>query len=424
MKGTKMTIELTPLRRGAISSLTLAAGGAVALMPGPAAAQSGADFFKGKTVTYIVATGPGGGYDFYGRLVARSMEKHLPGSTFVVKNVPGAGHIIGANQIYHAKPNGRTIGIFNTGLIFSQVLEKKGVRFDLAKMTWLGKAASDPRVVMVAAQSPVKTIADFKTAKEPVKFSSSGVGSSGYNDTQMLAKVLGWNYKMILGYRGTDSELAMRRGEIDAAVSSLSSAELFHKNGYGRIIVQIGGKPAGDWPLLSNVVTEPNAKAIAALIGSQAELARFTAGPPAIPADRTAALRAAYKAALEDKELQAQAAKADRPIDPLYGEEVAGLVKAALAQPPEVVALVKEILETKPPSDKATATKLLTKTPDGRWITFKHGEKTVKSKVSGSRTKITIAGNSADRKQLAVGMVCDIDYKPGGDNEPKTIDCK
>jgi len=419
-----MTIHPKPLWSGAISAVVLAAGGTVTMMAGPAAAQSGTDFFKGKTVTYIVATGAGGGYDFYGRLVARYMEKQLPGSTFVVKNVPGAGHIIGANQIYHAKPNGQTIGIFNTGLIFSQVLKKKGVRFDLGKMTWLGKAASDPRVVMVTAQSPIKTIDDLRMAKETVKFSSSGVGSSGYNDTQMLGKVLGWNYKMILGYRGTDSELAMRRGEIDAAVGSLSSAELFHKNGYGRIIVQIGGKPAGEWPLLSNVVTEPNAKAIAALIGSQAELARFTAGPPGIPADRTAALRAAYKAALEEKELQAHAAKADRPIDPLYGEEVANLVRAALDQPPEVVALVKEILEAKPSSNKVTGTKLLTKTPDGRWITFKHGEKTIKSKISGSRTKITVAGNSANRKTLAAGMVCDIDYKPGGDNEPKTIDCK
>src|SRR3954464_3462281 len=75
-------------------------------------AQSEADFFKGKTVNYIIATAPGGGYDYYGRLVAEYMQKHLPGSTFVVRNVPGAGHIVGANTIYASKADGLTIGTF------------------------------------------------------------------------------------------------------------------------------------------------------------------------------------------------------------------------------------------------------------------------------------------------------------------------
>lgn len=397
---------------------------AVGLGTGPAGAATGPEFYKGKTVKYIVATSPGGGYDFYGRLVGKYMEKYLPGSTFVVLNKPGGGHKIGANLIYNSAPNGLTIGIFNTGLIYSQVIGQKGIKFDLAKMSWIGKAASDPRVIMVAAQSPFKSIKDLKTAKTTVKFSSSGVGTSGYNDTQMLGKVLGWNFKQILGYRGTQSELAMRRGEIDAAVGSLSSAELFVKNGYGRLLAVIGGKAMKGVPQLMDVVEGKNAKAIAALIGSQAELARFTAGPPDIPADRLRALRAAYKSSMQDKGLLDQAAKAGRPIDPAYGEEVHDKVRAALNQPPEVVALVREILNVKPASNKVLGTALLSKTPDGRWITFKHGSKTIKAKISGSRTKIKVAGNKAKRKALKVGMICDIDYKPGGRNEPKTIECK
>ena len=80
------------------------------------------DFFNGKTVNYIVATDPGGGYDTNGRLVAEFMQKHLPGSTFVVQNMPGAGHLIGANYIYASEPDGLTIGTFNTGLIYSQLV--------------------------------------------------------------------------------------------------------------------------------------------------------------------------------------------------------------------------------------------------------------------------------------------------------------
>ena len=230
--------------------------------------------------------------------------------------------------------------------------------------------------------------------------------------------------KMILGYRGTQSELAMRRGEIHVAVGSLSSAGMFVKNGYGRFLAVIGGKGLPGVPLLIKVVKTKNAKAIAALIGSQAGLARFTAGPPGIPADRLAALRAAYKVALEDKLLRAQAAKAHRPIVPAYGDEVRDRVRAALNQPPEVVALVRRILKIKAPTNRALGTKLLTKTPDGRWITFKHGSKTIKSKISGSRTKIKIAGKKARRKALAVGMKCDIEYKLGKRNEPKNIECK
>jgi tripartite-type tricarboxylate transporter receptor subunit TctC len=390
---------------------------------GTALAAGDSAYYKGKTVTYIVATSPGGGYDFYGRLIAQFMEKNLPGSKFVVVNKPGGGHKIGANLIYHSKPTGRTIGIFNTGLIYSQVIGQKGIRFDLSKMSWIGKAAADPRVVMVAAQSPFKKLSDLTTAKTPIKFSSSGVGTSGYNDTQMLAKVLNWNFKMILGYRGSGSELAMRRGEIHAAVGSLSSAALFVKNGYGRILAQIGGKPETNAPMLSNVVKSADAKAIAALIGSQAGLARFTAGPPNIPAGRLEALRAAYKKSFSDPVFLKQAKKADRPIDPLFGDDVTKGVIAALNQPPEVVKLVRAILNVKAPSSKVT-TKLGSVSPDGRNITFKVKGKMLKSKVSGSRTKIKVGGKKAKRKALKPGMSCVIDYKPGGRNEPKTIDCK
>ena len=417
-----MTKYLMGTRMGATFAATGAIAALLALGTAPAAAASGASFYKGKTVTYIVATSPGGGYDFYGRLVSKYMQKNLPGSTFVVKNKPGGGHIIGANLIYNSKANGLTIGIFNTGLIYSQVIGKKGIRFDLAKMSWIGKAAADPRVVMAAVNGGPKTLAELK-GPTVWRFSSGGVGSSGYNDTRMLGTVLGWKYKMILGYRGTQSELAMRRGEIHVAVGSLSSAELFVKNGYGRLLTVIGGKGLPGVPQLIDVAEGKDAKAIAALIGSQAGLARFTAGPPKIPADRLAALRAAYKSSLQDKTLRGQAARAARPIVPAYGDEVQRKVRAALNQPPQVVALVRKILKVKAPSNKVLGTKLLTKTPDGRWITFKHGSKTIKAKISGSRTKIKVNGKKAKRKALKVDMVCDIDYKLGKRNEPKTMEC-
>jgi tripartite-type tricarboxylate transporter receptor subunit TctC len=107
-------------------------------------AQSGKAYFNGKTIEYLVATAAGGGHDYYGRLMARHMKPQLPGSNIIVRNVPGAGHLIGTNLIYVAKPNGLTIGTFSTGMVNTQIIGlHKGIRFDLTKMSWVGKQSTD-----------------------------------------------------------------------------------------------------------------------------------------------------------------------------------------------------------------------------------------------------------------------------------------
>jgi tripartite-type tricarboxylate transporter receptor subunit TctC len=329
-------------------SLTALSLLAVTLAASPSFAQSGADFFKGKTVTYIVATAPGGGYDSYGRLVADAMQKHLPGSTFIVKNMPGAGHLIGANAIYASKPDGLTLGTFNTGLIYNQAIKQEGVKFDLEKMSWIGKAASDPRVIAIASQSPIKTYKDLLAQKDPVNFSTAGLGSASYVETTMLTSALKLPVKILTGYNGSDDQLAMRRGEITGSIASRSSWEQFIANGYGRFIAQIGGSET-DLPQLAPQVTDPNGKALVALVQSQGDIARLTAGPPGIPKEILDALRTAYREALQDKDLLEKAKKLGLPIEPMYGDDVLKKVKEALNQKPETVALLKSALEAKEP---------------------------------------------------------------------------
>ena len=309
----------------------------------PVSAQTGADFYKGKTVTYIASTSPGGGYDTYARLVAEYLQKHLPGSTVIIKNMPGAGHIIGANAIYASPPDGLTIGIFNTGLILNQVIRKEEIRFDLAKMSWIGKAASDPRVIVIGTQSPIKSFDDLAASKTQVNFSTPGIGSSGYVDTAMLKNVLKLPIKLLTGYTGNQDQLAIRRGELVGSLSSCSSWHGFVNNGYGRFIAQIGGSET-DVPQLGTLVSDPTALRIIALIRSQGDIGRLTAGPPGIPADRLQALRTAYRAALEDPELQEKAKKLGLPIDPLYGDDVKNRILAALDQTPETIALIQQAL--------------------------------------------------------------------------------
>jgi tripartite-type tricarboxylate transporter receptor subunit TctC len=331
----------------AIQARTIAAWSAALALAGfcaaPARAQSipGADHYAGKTVSYIVATAPGGNYDTYGRLIAEFMQRHLPGSTFVVRNMPGAGHLIGANALYASRPDGLTIGTFNTGLIYTQLAGHKGIKFDLKDMSWIGKASTDPRVIAVASQTSIKTFADIAGSKDTLNFATSGPGGANYVEILGLAATMKLPIKMLSGYNGTEDQLAMRRGEIVGTIASRSAFEQFVKNGYGRFVAQFGGSET-DVPQMSSLVKGEEATRLVQLITVQGDIGRLTAAPPSVPAAQLATLRAAYRAALEDPDLRARAKKGDLPIEPSYGEDVAKAVATALQQPQRVVELLKE----------------------------------------------------------------------------------
>ncbi|MEW9837732.1 Bug family tripartite tricarboxylate transporter substrate binding protein [Mesorhizobium sp. ZMM04-4] len=305
-----------------------------------ARADSGADFFNGKTITYVVSTDPGGGYDANGRLVAEFMQKHLPGSTIVVRNMPGAGQIIGANFIYAAEPDGLTIGTFNTGLIYAQLADKAGIRFDLSRMSWIGKVASDPRVVVVSEQSGIADFSELAGTQTTLKFAAPGVGSASAIETALLVSALGLPIKIITGYNGDEDQLAMMRGEVQGTLGSRSSFQRFVDEGHGKLIAQIGGSQT-DVPLLETMITDEAGRKVLSLVQSQGSIARVTAGPPGIPADRLDALRAAYAAATSDPAFLAKAKQLGLPVDPATGDELAGAVAKALNQTPEMVRFLK-----------------------------------------------------------------------------------
>jgi tripartite-type tricarboxylate transporter receptor subunit TctC len=308
----------------------------------PASAEADKAFFDGKTVNYVVATEPGGNYDTYGRLVAQYMQKHLPGSTFIVRNMPGAGHMIGTNFIYASEPDGLTIGTFNTGLIYRQLSEDSGVRFDLSKMSWVGKAASDPRVIVMSEQSGVESLEQLIALKEPVKFATSGVGSASYMESQMLIDVLNLPVELVSGYNGNDDSLAMMRGEVMGIVASRSAYTQFVNEGKGRYVAQIGGTH-DDVPQLSDLVSNEDVDRVVALIASQGNVSRLTAGPEGIPAERLEALREAYQAAVTDPEFIERANAANLPLDPVAGDAVGEAVVKALAQDAEVIDFLKRM---------------------------------------------------------------------------------
>ena len=301
--------------------------------------------FDGQTITYIVATKPGGGYDTYGRLIAKYLEKHLPGSSVQVKNIPGAGHRVGAETIYASPADGLTIGTFNIGIIYGQIVGSYGTTLDLSKLSWIGKAASDTRVVVASADSRFKSIADVTASKEPVKVAVNAKGSSAHFESSLLATLLGWNMKQIYGFDGTEGELSVIRGDVDLVIGSLSSYQQYLNNGQMRILLSFGGPASPGVKQLQRSDFDDSKLAMFSLIDGLVRFSRVTAAPPGVPDAVLAELRQAYEETLADPLLREEAKKLDIPIDPGKGEDIGAVISAALHQSPEVVALIKQIVE-------------------------------------------------------------------------------
>jgi tripartite-type tricarboxylate transporter receptor subunit TctC len=303
------------------------------------AADAESNFFDGRTITYIVSTDPGGGYDTYGRLLAGHLQKYIPGARILVRNVPGAGQIIGANTIYASRPDGLTFGIFNTGMIYGQLLSLEGIRFDLREMSWIGSLAGEGRALMVSTRSGIEDISDMQTSPSEILMASAGLGSSSYVETKILQSALGLNVRIVSGMLGGDTHLSMLRGEIAGTLNAASSHDDFVSRGDGKYILSISGgeSPLPGVPQARELVSDANALRLLNLVETVGDLGRLTVGPPNIPQERLAFLRDAFARAARDAELLAQAQALNVPISPTGGAEVETKIRAVLDQPPELI---------------------------------------------------------------------------------------
>jgi tripartite-type tricarboxylate transporter receptor subunit TctC len=303
------------------------------------------DFFRGKTMTYIVSTDPGGGYDTYGRLVSRHLARHLGLRTVVVRNVPGGGHIKGANAIFSARPDGLTLGTFNSGLVYAQLLHKEGLAGNLRQMSWIGKAGLESRVLTVSARSGFRSLDAVRRANRPLLLATNGMGNQSYYDALLLAHALDLRVKFVFGLASREAQLSMLRGEVDGEVGSDSISRPFVANGFGHALVRVGDSEDVDAriPDVRELVTSDDGRMIVELMAALNKLQRWTAGPPGIPDDRLAVLRDAFMSALGDPGLLAEARKLDIPIAPMDGATLAREIDRLLDQPRDTVALIASI---------------------------------------------------------------------------------
>ncbi|MGE0628631.1 MAG: Bug family tripartite tricarboxylate transporter substrate binding protein [Hyphomicrobiaceae bacterium] len=318
-----------------------------------AVAQPAEKFFAGRTITLIVGFGPGGTYDYYARLVARHLGRHIPGNpTVVVQSMPGAGSLTAANYLYNVAPkDGTAMGTLSQTLAIEQAVKNPGARYDVAKFNWIGRATSVTQVQLTMANSKIKTIEDAKTYETPVSHTGAGSPTLGY--PKLLNGIVGTKFKFVGPYKGsTNGLLAMERGEVESASTSYTTVLqkrpqwIFKKE--ANFLVQYALKRIPELPNIPTFVElgkTAGDKQLMTLYVSGEEVGRSFLAPPGIPADRVAVLRKAFMAMIGDAETKAEAAKAKAELTPMSGRELQDFITQTMKVPPAVVQRMQGLLK-------------------------------------------------------------------------------
>lgn len=339
------------MRRTIIVTSTLTLVIAAAAVSGEAKAQSAADFYKGRNVEIGVGHGAGGGYDVYTRVLARHMTRHIPGApSIVVKNMPGAGGLKLANHLAQGAPrDGSMFGLFDRGGVIEPLLGNKGARFDARELTPVGSMGK--QVATCAAWHKAKVLTIDAAMKDELLVGGTGP-SATTTYPAILNAVIGTKFKIISGYKGSQEILgAMEKGEVAGVCLSwptLKAAKpdwVRDKKLVPLVQIAFGAHPElSGVPLVGDVVKGDDARKMLRFFFAPNEFGRPYFGPPAIPGDRTTALRRAFDGTMKDKGFLADAAKAKMELDPMTGEDMAALVKELYGTPKTLTDRVAQAL--------------------------------------------------------------------------------
>lgn len=307
--------------------------------------------FKGKTITMIAPDKPGGGYDHWARLVAPFLGQYL-GATVKVKNVDGAGTVVGTNELYRAKPDGLTLGVVNAGGDIGNLIEKnKGQKFDLTRFTYLAQPTQNLVAVFASPTSPYKTLQDLMAAKKPVTVVDvrSGVGDL---TNRVVLKALGVPMNLLTGYSsGSKQKAGFIRG--DGPVSSGTYASWVSLVHSGKAVPLLVTSLKTSWPTNPKVPTLgyeiQNDKSLTGAqkealktVGGLLKLGYDFAAPPKLSSDKTALLRKAFASILKDPKLIARAKKEGLTVQYSSGAQVLATVKQTIANDGSLTAFLKK----------------------------------------------------------------------------------
>ena len=313
-------------------------------------------FYKDKVIRIIVATAAGGGYDLYTRTMARHMRKHIPGEpTITVENMPGAGHLIGANHVYRvAKPDGLTMGHFIGTLFLQQLLGKPGVEFDALKYNFIGVPAQDNYMIGLSNTAGISSVDQWFASKTVIKIGGIGAGSATDDIPKILAATIGLPLQVVAGYKGTSEvRLAFNSGEVQGICNAWESFKSTWRKELDAkevaLVLQAiptRHREVPDVPLaIDYAKTDEAKKMIRSVVHTIAPTVRPYVLPPGTPKDRVEILRRAFMSTMKDPEFLAEADKAKLDINPLDGATLETNVKEVFNLDPLLVPRLKEILK-------------------------------------------------------------------------------
>ena len=307
------------------------------------------DFYKDKTLRFIVGQAAGGGYDTYTRTIARHIGKHIPGNpSAVVENMTGAGSLVAANYLYNnAKPDGLTIANWNSAFVLNQALGDRNIKFDARKFGWIGAPSKGVPVFVIMGFAGVKSFDEMLKSGKGIRVGGTAPGSHSIDLPLMLNKMLGTKFNVVSGYQGTAQvRLAMQRREVDGDFTNWESVvatrrDMLDARGDDRLLPllihsRLNDPEVKQTPLFSEILGSDLNIATYKAYMSQMEYQRPLTVAPATPRKRLEILRRAFQATLADPEFQAQAAKSKLDITFVSGEEAERIVGEVLAISPQV----------------------------------------------------------------------------------------
>jgi len=327
---------LVPLSLAAMATM-------LGMLPHRAAASE--DIFKGQQLNFVVRSAAGGGNDFYARLVARHIVRHVPGSpNAIVTNMPGGGGLVAANYMaLRAKRDGTDIGVLDRAIAVIQRLGVAAVRFDVRTLIPLGSAATETHAWVVRADAGVKSIAELKDGRKPLRMAGTAAGTSAVQQIGMMKRD-GFAVEVITGFSGTSEKvLAILRGDVQATNGAFESLQRAVRGENLLVFARLGQHPdLKHAPDLRDVVSD-KMRPVAEMMAVPLETGRPFYVAPGTPEANVRILRSAFEKALKDPALLEEAARARQSIDFISGEDVHKKNLSILALPDEIVNLYKAL---------------------------------------------------------------------------------
>jgi tripartite-type tricarboxylate transporter receptor subunit TctC len=274
--------------------------------------------FPNQSISWIVPYAPGGGFDLHSRAAARGVSRQL-GVSVIVKNMPGAGGVIGWNNLYAAKPDGHTIGMVSLpGAIVSELFGKPKPQYRLRELSWISRITDGPYLYAVKADSPYRSLEDMQRAPE-ILVTGTGVGATAWVVETLTSQTMKFNSRMILGFKNAPEAIsAILRGEGEARAFGMDSPGQmqFIRDGHMRPLWVYAKERDPDFPNVPTVA-ELGYPELAVLA-----VHRVMAAPPGVPRERLAILHNAFAKALAQESVQQDFNRMDARLAPLIGEEL------------------------------------------------------------------------------------------------------